>query len=78
MWGIILIIIGLISFFTGYFFLGKAHGQNDCKDKPESTDINYKGGIAGVVIGVFFILIGIVVRMMMMTSNSVQYSDGSN
>lgn len=65
MWGIILIILGLISFFTGYFFLGKAQGQNDCKEKPESTDSNYKGGVAAVVIGILFIIIGFIMRMML-------------
>ncbi len=75
MWGIILILLGLISFFTGYFFLGKAQGQNDCTEKPASTDNNYKGGIAGIVIGIFFILIGCILRMM---GRPVEYSDGSN
>lgn len=76
MWGVILIILGLVSFFTGYFFLGKGTGQKDCKEKPESTDANWGGGIAGVVIGIIFILVGIIVRAM--SNKRVEGSDSSN
>jgi uncharacterized membrane protein len=76
MWGIILILLGLISFLTGYFFLGKVQGQNDCKEKPESTEINYKGGVAGVFLGILFVIIGFVIQMM--TTRPTEYSDGSN
>lgn len=76
MWGYILIILGLISFFIGDFFLGKVQGQNDCKEKPETTENNYKGGIAGVVLGIIFILIGCIVRSM--PARQPEYSDGSN
>ncbi len=75
--GVLLILSGLISFLTGYFFLGKVQGQNDCSTKPESTDSNYKGGIAGVVIGIIFLSIGIVLFYGSKQTNSIvsSYSD---
>jgi uncharacterized membrane protein len=58
------IIIGIVIFLTGYWFLGKSSGQNDCKDKPENTNSNYGGGIAGIVIGIILMIAGLIMNMM--------------
>jgi uncharacterized membrane protein len=68
-------ILGLVSFLIGYFFLGKVQGQNECAEKPASTTINYNGGIAGVVIGVIFIVVGVFIGMA--TAQPVQYSSSN-
>lgn len=60
----ILISIGLISFCVGYFFLAKSQGENECiTPKIEMTEnLNYTGGIAGVVIGLVFFIIGFILN----------------
>lgn len=58
----ILIGLGLISFFIGYFFLAKSQGENECID-PKVDMIknpNYIGGVVGVVFGLFCLVIGFI------------------
>jgi uncharacterized membrane protein len=54
--GPLLIILGIISFFTGYFYVAKAQGQNDCTPKPDVAKTNRIGGIFGIVIGILFFI----------------------
>lgn len=61
--GTLTIVIGIIVFLIGYWFLGKSSGQNDCKDKPENINSNYGGGIAGIVIGLILMITGLVINM---------------
>jgi len=56
------IVAGIIIFLVGYWFLGKSVGQNECKDKSESTRSNYGGGIAGIVIGIILMIVGLVLN----------------
>jgi putative Mn2+ efflux pump MntP len=58
------IVTGIIIFLVGYWFLGKSVGQNECKDKSESTRSNYGGGIAGIVIGIILMIVGLVLNFM--------------
>lgn len=60
--GVILITVGVAILFVGYFFLAKSDGQKDCKEKPESTNANFGGGIAGVVLGVVTIIVGFILH----------------
>jgi hypothetical protein len=50
MLGYIFMILGVISFLSGNFFLGKFQGQNECNEKKDNGN-NYKGGIAGIFMG---------------------------
>jgi hypothetical protein len=59
----ILISIGIIIFLIGYWFLGKSRGESECKDKPDSLDRNYGGGIAGIVIGIILMLVGLIMNL---------------
>ena len=56
------IIVGIIVFLIGYWYLGKSSGQKDCKDQPETTSSNYGGGIAGIVIGIILMITGLVLN----------------
>lgn len=59
----ILLLFGMTIFLTGYFFVAKSHGDQECappKHKTFYDNINYTGGIAGIVIGLMFILVGTV------------------
>jgi amino acid transporter len=58
--GTFVILLGLISFFVGYFFLGKSKGQEECN--KQSANINYIGGLAGIIIGVIFMFVGLIVN----------------
>lgn len=51
--------LGLVVLFTGYYFLAKSRGQDECEPKPESRNRNYNGGVAGTVIGAIFIVVGL-------------------
>lgn len=72
MWGWILITLGIITFFIGFFFSGASSGQNVCisaggvvKDKTEIEGLakqNFGGGVAGIVIGLVFLVIGVILR----------------
>lgn len=73
------IVVGIIIFLVGYWFLGKSTGQNECKDKLESTSLNYGGGIAGIVIGIILMIVGLVLNFMPQkeVSSQVEYADTS-
>jgi multisubunit Na+/H+ antiporter MnhB subunit len=60
--GGLLITLGLVVFLIGYWFLSLSKGQQQCTD-PAVTDYvsrNFGGGIAGIVIGLILMIIGIV------------------
>lgn len=57
--GTALISIGIIIFLVGYWFLGKSTGEDECSTKPESLNKNFGGGIAGIVFGIIFMIVGI-------------------
>jgi hypothetical protein len=58
--GTSLIIVGIVIFLVGYWFLGRSQGEEQCKPPIESA--NKGGGIAGIVIGLIFMLAGLVVN----------------
>ncbi|NDG28887.1 hypothetical protein EB118_02135 [bacterium] len=65
MWGNILILVGVITFLAGYYFKGKADGQNDCGvGKPKDHDTTDLLGISGIAIGIILVIIGGVMKMM--------------
>ncbi len=66
------IIVGIIVFLIGYWYLGKSSGQNDCREKPENTSTNYGGGIAGIVIGLILMLTGLVINFTSKSSSAVE------
>ena len=73
------IVAGIIIFLVGYWFLGKSVGQNECKDKSESASLNYGGGIAGIVIGIILMIVGLVLNFMPLKEepSQVEYADTS-
>ena len=58
--GYVLIFVGLVIFLVGYWFL--AESQVECNDPAfiSKAPTNKGGGIAGVVIGIVVIILGIV------------------
>ena len=62
----ILIILGLVIFMVGYYYIAKSVGQSECsRDKKEiegSQSANYIGGIVGVVIAVILVIIGFILN----------------
>lgn len=77
MWGNIMILSGIIIFFVGYYFKGKADGQGDCTRKPDSYDMNNGGGIAGIVIGIVLVIIGGVMNMLKGPDAAAEASEAS-
>jgi ABC-type Fe3+ transport system permease subunit len=61
---IVLFLIGFITFLVGYWFTSRAQAEAECNDpKIEAhRNPNYIGGIAGIVIGVVFVIVGLVLR----------------
>ena len=60
--GYIMITFGLIIFLIGYWFLGVSNGQKECGDSAivSKSSINMGGGIAGIVIGLVIMILGII------------------
>lgn len=60
--GGLLITVGLIIFLVGYWFLSLSKGQQQCTDTAVTDNVskNFGGGIAGIVIGLILMIIGIV------------------
>lgn len=54
--GTSIIILGFVIFLIGYWFLGKSSGEQECPTPIKSA--NYGGGIAGIVIGIIFMISG--------------------
>lgn len=63
MYNYIAIAIGTISFFVGFWFLAKSRGEDECTnngtDGGKYSKANLGGGIAGVVLGLIVLGIGI-------------------
>lgn len=57
------IFIGVIVFLIGYWFLGKGQGEESCVPPLEKSYYNKNGGIAGIVIGCSFILVGLIINL---------------
>lgn len=55
--GTSLITVGIIIFLIGYWFIGRSQGEEQCKPPIESA--NKAGGIAGVVFGLIFMIVGL-------------------
>lgn len=56
--------LGFIIFLIGYWFTSRAQAEAECNDpkiEPQ-TNPNYIGGIAGIVIGIVFVIVGLVLR----------------
>lgn len=66
---ITLVVLGMIVFLIGYWFLGKSTGEKECPTPIESYGINHGGGIAGLVLGIILMLIGIVYTFPITTNN---------
>ncbi len=75
MLGYFLVSLGLIAFLIGFFFMAKSEGQKECAEQPATTENNFKGGIAGLVIGGTFILIGSIVLSIMSSKRSNSYDN---
>jgi putative Mn2+ efflux pump MntP len=71
------IIAGIIIFLIGYWFLGKSYGQTDCKDIPDTTNVNYGGGMAGIFIGIILMITGLVINFSTTTTTSTLDSTSS-
>jgi len=54
------LIVGYIIFIVGYYYLAASIGYRDTCPQPVdlTKSANYGGGIAGVVIGLLFIIFG--------------------
>lgn len=50
--------LGLVVFLIGYWFLAVSNGQKQCGEAKSST--NMGGGIAGIVIGLIIMILGII------------------
>lgn len=57
------IILGIVLFLIGYWYLGKSTGQSECERKPDGTTMNYGSGIAGMVIGIILMVTGLVMNL---------------
>jgi len=55
--GTSLITVGIVIFLVGYWFIGRSQGEEQCKPPIESA--NKAGGIAGVVFGLIFMIVGL-------------------
>lgn len=60
--GYIMVTLGLIVFLIGYWFLALSNGQKECTDSTIASKsfMNMGGGIAGIVIGLILMILGIV------------------
>jgi hypothetical protein len=58
----IILSVGIIVFLVGFFFLGKAQGQSDCANRPDTEGANRSGGWVGLTIGIIFTIIAIVMK----------------
>lgn len=56
-----IVAFGLIIFLIGYWFLALSNGQKECGDSAivSKSSTNMGGGIAGIVIGIVIMIIGI-------------------
>lgn len=55
--GTSLIVVGIVIFLVGYWFIGRSQGEEQCKPPIESA--NRAGGIAGTVIGLLVMVVGL-------------------
>lgn len=55
--GTSLIVVGIVIFLVGYWFIGRSQGEEQCNPPVESA--NRAGGIAGTVIGLIFMIAGL-------------------
>jgi amino acid transporter len=55
---IAIIIVGLITFLIGYWFLGKSSGEKEC-NPPVSSSGNTVGGWIGILLGLIIMIIGV-------------------
>lgn len=53
----IMFLAAIVSF-LGFFYLGVSQGQGMDAKELENKDTNYKGGIAGIIIGLIVFVIG--------------------
>jgi uncharacterized membrane protein len=60
--GYLMITLGLTIFLIGYWFLALSNGQKECGDSTivSKSSTNMTGGIAGIVIGLIIMILGIV------------------
>lgn len=60
--GNIMVSLGLVVFLIGYWFLALSKGQKQCGDSAivSKSSTNMGGGIAGIVIGLIIMILGIV------------------
>ena len=60
--GYILVFVGLVIFLVGYWFLAESQGTVQCTDTTivAKSSTNKVGGIAGIVIGIVIMILGIV------------------
>lgn len=60
--GNIMVSLGLVVFLIGYWFLALSNGQKQCGDSAivSKSSTNMGGGIAGIVIGLIIMILGIV------------------
>lgn len=58
-----LITLGITVFLIGYWFLGKSKGEESCTPPLDTSGVNRGGGIAGIVIGLIFMLVGFIINL---------------
>lgn len=57
-----LITVGIVIFLVGYWFLGKSQGEESCTPVSDKAKHNKNGGIAGIVFGIIFMVVGLVLN----------------
>jgi ABC-type Fe3+ transport system permease subunit len=68
-----LFLLGFIIFLVGYWFTSRAQAEAECNDPriEAHRNPNYIGGVAGIVIGIVFVIVGLVLR----SSDSIKQFD---
>lgn len=58
-----MITVGIVIFLVGYWFLGKSQGEESCTPPNDKAKHNKGGGIAGIVIGIIFVIVGFIINL---------------
>lgn len=71
--GTSLIVVGIIIFLVGYWFVGRSQGEEQCS--PPLQTANKAGGIAGIVFGLIFMIVGLYFNLRNNNSNIEQVAE---
>ncbi len=65
------VLLGIIVFLIGYWYLSKSTGQDECQSVPDSRSRNFVGGLSGLFIGIIIMVIGFFLNII--SSMKTQY-----